>query len=52
MSSLEVDVIIDDCFLDGAAKSMARKYKERVNPRADSIISEIFKKEGRDLKAA
>ncbi len=52
MPSREFDTIIDDCFLDGAARSMTKKYKERVNLRADSIITEFLENEGRDIKAA
>ncbi len=52
MSSTEFDVIIDDSFLDEAARSMSRKYKDRVNLRADSIITEILDKSHGDYKAA
>ena len=52
MSTKEFDAIIDDCFLAGAARSMTRKYKDRVNPRADLIIAEILEKEGGDFKVA
>ncbi len=45
MSQAEFDAIIDDCFLDGAARSMKRKYEDRTNPRAAEIISEMFKRD-------
>ena len=52
MHSREFEAIIDDCFLDGAASPMTRKYKDRVNPRADLIIAQILENEGRDLNAS
>ena len=52
MSSREFDAIIDDCFLDGAARSMTRKYMDRVNPRADLIIAQILENDGRDINAS
>ena len=49
MPSREFDAIIDDCFLDGAAMSLTRKYKDRVNSRAELIIAQILENDGREM---
>ena len=51
MSQVEFDAIIDDCFLDGAARSITRKYENRTNLRATRIITETMEQERRDLRA-
>ena len=50
MSQSEFDAIIDDCFLDGAARFISRRYEDRTNLRAAQIISEITEQEKTDLK--
>ncbi|KGG16131.1 MULTISPECIES: hypothetical protein [unclassified Prochlorococcus] len=52
MSTTEFDAIIDDCFLDGAARSIGRKYQDRVNLRAVQIVSEMVDQDKSDIKAA
>ncbi len=39
MSYSTFDAIIDDCFLDGAARILTRKYTDRINLRAAKIIA-------------
>ncbi len=41
MAQDQFDVIIDDLFLDGAARVRAQKYHNKFNPTAIKIISEI-----------
>jgi len=50
MSQIEFDAIIDDCFLDGAARFIARKYEDKTNPRAVKIISDNLEAEKRKLR--
>ena len=52
MSQAEFDAIIDDCFLDGAARLIARKYEDRTNPRAVKIIAEMMEQDKKNLRAA
>ena len=52
MSQIEFDAIIDDCFLDGAARFIARKYEDKTNPRAVKIISEFWRQDKKDRLAA
>ncbi len=52
MSSSAFDAIIDDCFLDGAAKSISRKYQDKTNVRAIQIIDEILSQEGSNNNSA
>ncbi len=52
MPQAEFDAIIDDCFLDGAARVRAKKYETRTNPRAARIILEMWKQEKTNIRAA
>ena len=48
MSKAQFDPIIDDFYLDAAARVNARKYQNRLNPRAVQIISEIVQEKKKD----
>ncbi|WP_269623412.1 hypothetical protein [Prochlorococcus marinus] len=52
MPVTDFDAIIDDYFLNGAARFIARKYEGRTNDRAVKIIDEINKKGDTEIKAA
>ena len=52
MARDQFDVIIDDLFLDGAARVRAQKYHNKFNPIAVRIISEISDENKKALRTA
>ncbi|KGG12784.1 MULTISPECIES: hypothetical protein [Prochlorococcus] len=52
MTPNKFDVIIDDLFLDGAARIRSFKYYNKINPRAVKIISDFCDEEKKNLRAA
>lgn len=52
MNNNEFDVIIDDLFLDGAARVRAQKYYNKINLRAVRVISQRWDENKKNIKAA
>lgn len=50
MTQNNFDPIIDDCFLDSAARVNAKKYERKINLRAAEIISKLITGKGSGVK--
>ncbi len=52
MSQREFDAIIDDCFLDGAAQCLKRKYKDKNDLRLIKVFSRLIERNKGSLRQA